>query len=251
VRIVGTLSDIAGRKRAEKELAGVVEELGRSNRDLLQFASVASHDLQEPLRMVGSFAQLLEQRYHDQLDEKGKKYFAYIVDGAVRMQQLVNDLLNYSRIGTCVNSLELADSNAILGKAIINLTVLIEESRAIITDGGLPMILADAPQLVQVFQNLLSNAIKFRGANTPRIHVSAREEVQVWVFCIRDNGIGIDRQFAERIFVIFQRLHTRQEFSGTGIGLAVCKRIVERHGGRIWLESEPGKGSAFYFTVPK
>ena len=245
------LTDITDRKRAEDKLRGVLAELERSNKDLEQFASIASHDLQEPLRMVASYTQLLAERYEGQLDEKAKKYIAYAVDGAIRMQRLVNDLLAYSRIGTRGNPIEPTDSHSILGEAIRNLAAAIEESKAIVTNEELPMVRADASQLVQVFQNLLANAIKFRGENFPRVHVSVRDEGREWVFSVRDNGIGIDRQYAERIFLIFQRLHTRQEYPGTGIGLAVCKRIVERHGGKIWFESEPGKGSTFFFTVPK
>ena len=243
--------DITERKRAEDKLRGVLAELERSNKDLEQFASIASHDLQEPLRMVASYTQLLAERYEGQLDEKAKKYIAYVVDGAVRLQRLVNDLLAYSRVGTRGNPIETTDAHALLGEAIRNLATTIEESKAIVTNEDLPMVRADAPQLGQVFQNLLANAIKFRGEDFPRVHVSARDEGREWVFSVRDNGIGIDRQYAERIFVIFQRLHTRQEYPGTGIGLAVCKRIVERHGGKIWFESEPGKGSTFFFTVPK
>ncbi|MEI7590643.1 MAG: PAS domain S-box protein, partial [Deltaproteobacteria bacterium] len=249
--ILLAIEDITERKRAEDKLHGVLTELERSNKDLEQFASIASHDLQEPLRMVASYTQLLAERYENQLDEKAKKYIAYAVEGAIRMQRLVNDLLVYSRVSTRGNPLETTDSHSILGEAIRNLAAAIEESKAIVTNEELPMVRADASQIEQVFQNLLANAIKFRGENSPHIHVSVRDEGREWVFSVRDNGIGIERQYADRIFVIFQRLHTRQEYPGTGIGLAVCKRIVERHGGRIWFESVPGKGSTFFFTVPK
>jgi PAS domain S-box-containing protein len=249
--ILLAIEDITERKRAEDKLRGVQTELERSNTDLEQFASIASHDLQEPLRMVASYTQLLAERYEGQLDEKAKKYIAYAVEGAIRMQRLVNDLLTYSRVSTRGNPLETTDSHSILGQAISNLAAMIEESKAIVTNEELPMVRADASQLVQVFQNLLANAIKFQGENFPHVHVSVRDEGREWVFSVRDNGIGIERQYADRIFVIFQRLHTRQEYPGTGIGLAVCKRIVERHGGKIWFESEPGKGSTFFFTVPK
>jgi light-regulated signal transduction histidine kinase (bacteriophytochrome) len=245
------IQDITERKRAEDRLRDVLAELERSNKELEQFASIASHDLQEPLRMVASYTQLLAERYEGQLDEKAQKYIAYAVDGAIRMQRLVNDLLAYSRISTRGNPLETTDSHSILGEAIRNLAATIEESKAIITNEELPMVRADASQFVQLFQNLLANAIKFRGKNFPRVHVSARDEGREWIFSVRDNGIGIDRQYADRIFVIFQRLHTQQEYSGTGIGLAVCKRIAERHGGKIWFDSEPGKGSTFFFTLPK
>jgi light-regulated signal transduction histidine kinase (bacteriophytochrome) len=230
----------------------VMADLERSNKDLQQFASIASHDLQEPLRMVASYTQLLADHYGGQLDKKAKEYIAYAVDGAIRMQRLVNDLLTYSRIATRGNPIETTDSHSILGEAIRNLATLIEESKTIVTNEELPLVRGDASQLVQLFQNLLANAIKFRGADFPRVHVSVRDDGSEWVFSVRDNGIGIDRQYADRIFVIFQRLHTRQEYPGTGIGLAVCKRIVERHGGKIWLESEPGqRGSTFFFTIPK
>ena len=243
--------EITERKRVEETLKKAMADTERSNKDLEQFASIASHDLQEPLRMVASYTQLLAERYEGQLDEKAGKYIAYAVEGAIRMQRLVNDLLTYSRVSTRGNPLETTDSHSILGQAISNLAAMIEESKAIVTNEELPMVRADVSQLVQVFQNLLANAIKFRGGDFPHVHVSVRDEGREWVFSVRDNGIGIDRQYAERIFVIFQRLHTRQEYPGTGIGLAVCKRIVERHGGKIWVESEPGKGSTFFFTVPK
>jgi len=243
--------EITERKRVEETLKKAMADLERSNKDLEQFASIASHDLQEPLRMVASYTQLLAERYEGQLDEKARKYIAYAVEGASRMQRLVNDLLTYSRVSTRGNPIETTDSHSILGEAIRNLAAVIEESKTIVTTEDLPMVRADASQLVQVFQNLLANAIKFRSENSPLIQVTARDEGREWVFSVRDNGIGIDQQYAERVFVIFQRLHTRQEYPGTGIGLAVCKRIVERHGGKIWFESEPGKGSTFFFTVPK
>jgi light-regulated signal transduction histidine kinase (bacteriophytochrome) len=226
-------------------------DLERSNKDLEQFAYVASHDLQEPLRMVSSYTQLLAQRYEGQLDEKAKKYIDYAVDGAVRMQRLINDLLTYSRVSTRGKPLEPIDASSVLGETIGNLYAAIQESRAIVTNDDLPTVRADAGQLLQVFQNLIANAIKFHGTDSPRIHVSARDAGHEWIFSVRDNGIGIDPQYKESLFVIFRRLHTRQEYPGTGIGLAVCKRIVERHGGRIWFESEPGKGTTFFFTAPK
>jgi light-regulated signal transduction histidine kinase (bacteriophytochrome) len=248
--ILLAIEDITERKRAEEKLR-VLAELERSNKDLEQFASIASHDLREPLRMVANYTQLLAEHYEGQLDEKAKKYIAYVVEGAIRMQRLVNDLMTYSRVSTHGNPIKTVDSHFILGEAIVNLAAMIEESKAIITNEELPMVRADASQLMQMFLNLLANAIKFRGENFPHIHVSARDEEREWVFSVRDNGIGIERRYADRVFVIFQRLHTRQEYPGTGIGLAVCKRIAERHGGKIWLESEPGKGSTFFFTVPK
>ncbi|MEW6333824.1 MAG: ATP-binding protein [Thermodesulfobacteriota bacterium] len=243
--------DITERRRAEQELKRAVTDLERSNRDLEQFAYVASHDLQEPLRMVSSYTELLARHYEGRLDEKARKFIDYARDGAVRMQALINDLLMYSRIGTRGRPPEAVDTHALLGEAHRNLAAQIEENRAIITNDGLPTVRADASQLVQVFQNLISNAIKYQGEGAPHIHVAAREDGQEWVFSVRDNGIGIEKQYAERVFVIFQRLHTRQEYPGTGIGLALCKRIVERHGGRIWFASEPGSGTTFFFTIPK
>jgi PAS domain S-box-containing protein len=249
--ILLAIEDITERKQVETRLMGVMADLERSNKDLEQFAYVASHDLQEPLRMVSSYTQLLAQHYEGRLDEKAKKFMDYAVDGAFRMQRLINDLLTYSRVGTRGKPLEATDTHALLGEAIINLAALIEEKRAIITNDDLPTVRADTSQLTQVFQNLISNAIKFQEEHVPHIHVSAQDKGREWVFSIRDNGIGIERRYADRVFVIFQRLHTRQEYPGTGIGLALCKRIVERHGGRIWFESEPGNGSTFFFTMPK
>ncbi|MBK5275166.1 MAG: PAS domain S-box protein [Desulfuromonadales bacterium] len=248
---VKVVRDITERNMAEEALSRYTAELERSNAELQQFAYVASHDLQEPLRMVSSYTQLLAQRYEGQLDDKARKYIDYAVDGAVRMQRLINDLLLYSRINTQGQVQELIDSHAVLGDALRDLSAAITESRAIITNDDLPTIRADATQLSQLFQNLIGNAIKFRGADLPRIHVSVLDLGSEWRISVNDNGIGIDQQYAGKVFVIFQRLHTRLEYPGTGIGLAVCKRIVERHGGRIWFESELGKGSTFYFTFPK
>jgi PAS domain S-box-containing protein len=253
-RVTGVLStarDITDLRRAEEAKDRAGEELKRSNKELEQFAYVASHDLQEPLRMVSSYVQLLAQRYEGQLDDKAQKYIAYAVDGALRMQQLIEDLLVYSRAGARGGALESVDSGSALAAAIQNLTKTIEESGAVITHDELPVVRANAPQLTQVFQNLLSNAIKFHGERPPRVHVSAEDKGREWVFSVKDHGIGIDPQYKDRVFVIFQRLHTRQEYPGTGIGLAVCQRIVERHGGRVWFESEPGMGSTFYFSVPE
>jgi PAS domain S-box-containing protein len=249
--ILLAIEDITERKQVETRLMGAMADLERSNKDLEQFAYVASHDLQEPLRMVASYTQLLAQHYEGRLDEKAKKFMDYAVDGAVRMQRLINDLLTYSRITTQGMPLETTDTHALLGEAIRNLAALIEEKRAIITNDDLPTVMADPSQLMQVFQNLLANAIRFQGETVPHIHVSALDKGREWIFAVRDNGIGIERQYADRVFVIFQRLHTRQEYPGTGIGLAVCKRIVERHGGRIWFASEPGQGSTFFFTITK
>jgi PAS domain S-box-containing protein len=251
IGIASTERDITARKRAEAQLQRTLADLECSNNDLQQFASVASHDLQEPLRMISSYTQLLAQRFDGQLDDKAKKYINYVVDGAIRMKSLIDDLLAYSRVDTQDEPQEQTDSRSALDEAIRNLAAMIEEYRPIITNDDLPTVRADALQLALVFQNLIANAIKFRGDDPPRVHVSAEDHQGEWVFSVRDNGIGIEPQHSERVFVIFQRLHTREEYPGTGIGLAVCKRIVERHGGKIWFESELGSGATFFFTLPK
>lgn len=250
--------DITKQKKIEKELklkneelVKMTEELIRSNRDLEQFAYVASHDLQEPLRAVSSFSQLLSKRYDDELDSDAQEFIGFIVDGSRRMQQLINDLLSFSRVSTRGKPLEPTDTNSILGQAIVNLSTMIEENRAIITNDELPTVMADGSQLTQVFQNLIGNAIKFRKNDFPHIHLSAHEKDGSWEFSIKDNGIGIEPEYFEKIFVIFQRLHGKDEYSGTGIGLAICKKIIERHGGDIWVKSDTKNGSTFYFTIPK
>ncbi|QIZ69792.1 PAS domain S-box protein [Oxynema aestuarii] len=250
VGLVGVHTDIGDRKRIQEELAHHAAELARSNAELEQFAYIASHDLQEPLRIVSSYTKLLAKRYGDRLDAKAEKYINYITDGSARMQQLIEDLLDYSRVGTRGQEFEPIESEEILQQAIANLHVSIHKNHAAITHDPLPAIVGDAKQLARLLQNLISNAIKYRGERSPAVHVSARRQDRTWVFSIRDNGIGIDPKHHDRIFTIFQRLHTREEYPGTGIGLAICKKIVERHGGRIWVESEPGEGSIFYFTLP-
>ena len=242
--------EISSRERTERELAALIDELRRSNAELEQFAYVASHDLQEPLRMVSSYTQLLARRYQGRLDEDADEFIGFAVDGANRMQRLINDLLQYSRVGTRGRDLAPTETGAILDAACANLRVLLEESDAKVTSDELPIVMGDPVQLAQLFQNLIGNAVKFnKEGEPPRIHVGAERRDGDWLFSVRDNGIGIEPEYRERIFVIFQRLHARTEYSGTGIGLAVCKKIVERHGGRIWVDSVPGEGSTFYFTL--
>lgn len=244
------LGQLVERKRAEEELARRAEELARSNAELQVFAYVASHDLQEPLRMVASYTQLLARRYKGKLGTDADEYIGFAVDGAMRMQTLIQDLLSYSRVTTKGQSLELTHTEAVCRTAIQNLQTSIRESDASVNVGPLPDVLADAAQLTQLFQNLIGNAIKYHNGRRPEIQVAARPNGSEWVFSIRDNGIGIESQYFERIFQMFQRLHTRDEYTGTGIGLAICRKIVERHGGRIWVESQPGEGSTFLFTIP-
>jgi signal transduction histidine kinase len=232
------------------ELQESARDLARSNRDLQQFAYVASHDLQEPLRMVVNFTQLLAKRYQDKLDKDAHDFIEYAVDGATRMQTLISDLLNYSRVGMQGKPFKLTNCEAILEQVLVNLKFAIVDSGAVITHDSLPMIMGDDTHLSQLFQNLLGNAIKFRGENSPRVHVSSERNGNDWKISVQDNGIGISPEHRERIFLIFQRLHTKAEYPGTGIGLAVCKKIVERHGGRIWIESPTEGGSIFSFTIP-
>ena len=236
---------------AKQALQHKSDELGRSNAELEQFAYVASHDLQEPLRMVASYTQLLARRYQGKLDSEADEFIGFAVDGARRMQTLIRDLLSYSRVMTQGRLLEPVDTKLTFDTALGNLQKSIEDSGAIVSVGALPTVHADATQLTQLFQNLIGNALKYRNERAPRIRVDAKPVDKTWVFSVQDNGIGIEPQYFERIFQMFQRLHTREEYSGTGIGLAICRRIVERHGGRIWVESEPGLGSTFLFAIPR
>ena len=253
--VVASFIDVTELKKSTELLAQRAEQLERSNRDLQDFAYVASHDLQEPLRMVSSYVQLLERRYAEKLDDDAVEFIGYAVDGAKRMQTLINDLLAYSRVSTTGNAFTPVDLEKVLAKALSNLKLRIEEQGAIITHDPLPTLPGDATQLLQVFQNLVGNALKFC-AETPRIHVSvqdlsAQDKDELWQLDVRDNGIGIDAANLERVFTIFQRLHTRDLYAGTGIGLAVCRRIAERHGGQVWATSQPGEGSTFHVTLAK
>ena len=248
--VVTIAKDITERKRIEEELGRQTQELHRSNKELEQFAYVASHDLREPIRKVSSFTQLLAQRYQGRLDASADKFIGYIVDGASRMEKLIDDLLTYSRVGRRDILMEETDLSTIMSRVVIDLEKAIKETHAQVTFDPLPTVMANPTQMGQLLQNLVANAIKFHGAAPPQVHLSAQPQGNEWRLTVRDNGIGIEPQYAERIFVMFQRLHSRQEYPGTGIGLAVCKKIVERHGGRIWVESELGKGAAFHFTLP-
>lgn len=239
-----------GLVEARQALERSVAELARSNAELQQFAFVASHDLQEPLRMVASYTQLLAKRYKGKLDADADEFIGYAVDGANRMRQLIQDLLAYSRVNAEEESFEPTSVEAIVDAALRNVQGAIEESQAMVTRDPLSTVRGNEKQLLQLFQNLLSNALKFRGEQSPCVHVSAKRHDHEWLFSVRDNGIGIDPQYADRIFIVFQRLHTIAEYPGTGIGLAICKKIVERHGGRMWVESQLGKGATFYFTIP-
>jgi signal transduction histidine kinase len=242
--------DIIKRQSAEIELAKRAEKLANSNAELRQFAYVTSHDLKEPLRVISSYLQLLRRRYQTKLDQKALEYIAIAVDGANRMHRLIDDILDLSRVGACDFEFEAVDFRQVVQQVVTNLEVMIAESGVKISWDDLPEVYADFSQLIRLLQNLVGNAIKFRSRTAPEIRIEARRVAEAWRFAVRDNGIGIASTDLERIFLIFQRLHTRFEYSGTGIGLAICKKIVERHGGVIWAESELGKGAIFYFTIP-
>jgi PAS domain S-box-containing protein len=243
--------DVTDRKLAEEERERALANLTRSNAELEQFAYVASHDLQEPLRMISSYVQLLARRYRGQLDRDADDFIEFAVDGARRMQRMINDLLAFSRVETRGGPFERTELEEVLAAAMSNLQVAIEESGAVVTHDPLPAVYGDEGQLVQLVQNLLANAVKFRGKSAPAICVSATDSGVEWILAVRDNGIGIEPEYHERVFVIFQRLHGKGQYPGTGIGLAICKKIVERHGGRIWVEPVPGGGTTVYFSIPK
>ena len=244
------MRDITARKLDEEKLKKTLLNLERSNAELVQFAYIASHDLQEPLRMVSSFVQLLARRYAGKFDADADEFIRNAVDGTTRMQEMINALLEFSRVGSNVKPFVSVDYSVVFDQTVNNMKVAIEESGALITHDKLPTVIADELQMVQLLQNLIGNSIKFTNNGPPRIHVSAAKQDSEWVFSVHDNGIGIEPEYFERIFTIFQRLHSKAEYSGSGIGLSICKKIIERHGGRIWIESQTGKGSTFYFSLP-
>jgi PAS domain S-box-containing protein len=251
ILVTAAIRDITTRKAAEANLMQKVAELNRSNEELGQFAYMASHDLQEPLRMVASYTQLLSKRYKGKLDSDADEFIAFAVDGAGRMQRLIQDLLAYSRVGTQGSNLLDISSEDALQQALLNLRGAIEDSGALVTHDPLPTVMADEMQLVQLFQNLVGNAIKYQGPGVPKVHIAAKSSGKKWTFSVQDNGLGIEPQYFERIFGMFQRLHKREAFAGTGIGLAICKKIVEQHGGSISVESQPGQGSTFRFALAR
>ncbi|MDM8549041.1 MASE3 domain-containing protein [Desulfobacterales bacterium HSG2] len=250
IGMICTVEDVTQAEYAKKALERQTKELERSNRDLEQFAYAVSHDLTEPLRMVSSYVQLLERRYKGKLDSDADDFIGFATGGAARMHTLINEMLAFSRVGTRGKPFGPVEAEHILEQTLTDLSVSIRESGAVVTHDALPRVIADASQLARVFQNLIANAVKFRGEEPPRIHITAEKNDGEWVFSFKDNGIGIAPKYSDRIFVIFQRLHTRDEYPGTGMGLAICKRIVERHGGRLWVESREGAGSLFCFTIP-
>ena len=251
---LGTLASAFNNMGEELEnekdrVLGINGDLMRSNTDLEQFAYVSSHDLQEPLRMISGYVDLIKRKYKGALDSDMDKYIEFIVGGVNRMQLLIDDLLKYSRVSTLASPLVLINCENILEDSLLNLKISINESGAVVTHDPLPTVMADGSQLTQVFQNLISNAIKFKGSEPPRIHIGVEKKEEMWVFSVADNGIGIAPEFFDRIFVVFNRLHSSEKYSGTGIGLSICKKIVERYGGKIWVDSKIGRGSKFYFTI--
>jgi PAS domain S-box-containing protein len=244
------VSDISAIKEAEERLREKMEELSRSNKDLELFSYSVSHDLQEPLRTVSNFAQLLAKRYKGKLDQDADEFIGFVTDGTQRMQRMINDMLAFSRVGTKGKPFEPTDLDKVIEEVLQNLRGAIDDSKAVVTHDPLPTVKADWSQVSLLFQNLIGNAIKFRGKESPKIQVTCESKEKEFVLTVKDNGIGIEPKDFGRLFVIFQRLHSATEYPGTGMGLAICKRIVERHGGKIWVESEPGKGTAFHFTLP-
>jgi PAS domain S-box-containing protein len=249
--VTAIVRDTTDRKTAEEQLKATAADLARSNAELEQFAYVASHDLQEPLRMVASYTQLLALRYKGRLDQDADEFVDFAVDGARRMQDLINDLLTYSRVGTRALLPESVDAGKLVDQVVADLAAALEDNGGRVVHAELPVVHGDPTQLRQLFQNLIANAVKFHGERTPEVSVTAMSNGRVWTFAVRDNGIGIEPQYLDRIFVLFQRLHTRADYPGTGIGLAICKKIVERHRGKMWVESEHGLGTTFYFTLPR
>ena len=250
-RLLASMENMAhSLKNAQENLEKKVEELARSNADLQQFAYVASHDLQEPLRTIASFSQLLAERYQGKLDSDADEFIAFIVAAANEMRTLIDDLLTFSRISTHAKPMEIVGGEALIHTILSRLQTVIQNENAVITCGKMPNFHADKGQMIQLFQNLISNAIKFHGKEPPQVHIQASRQQDTWVFSVKDNGIGIDAKYGKRIFEVFQRLHTKEAFSGTGIGLAVCKKIVERHGGKLTVISKPGKGATFFVSIP-
>ena len=248
---VGSIStDISKRKLLEEQMKTTMDELRRSNEELERFAYVSSHDLQEPLRMITLYSQLLEKRYKNRLDEDADDFIEYIVENAKRMKYLIDDLLEYSRVTSKAKEFKNIDLEKVLEKILSNLSMFIVENNVNVTHDPLPTIFADKNQMMQVLENLITNAIKFRSKKSPKIDVSAQRDEKEWIFAVKDNGIGINPKHQEQIFEVFKRLHTREQYAGTGIGLSIAQKIIERHNGRMWVESELGKGSTFYFTIP-
>ncbi|MGB9200437.1 sensor histidine kinase, partial [Methanobacterium sp.] len=249
--VLSSVRDISERKHNEKELKETMDRLIRSNKELERFAYVSSHDLQEPLRMVTLFSQLLEKRYKDKLDKDANEFIEYIVEGSQRMKQLIDDLLEYSRVDSQAKEFENVNLENVLDNVLTNLSISIVEYNVTISHDPLPVVNGDKNQLMQVFQNLVINAIKFHGQNTPEINIHVQKKENEWIFAVEDNGIGIDVKHQKQIFEVFKRLqHNRDEYPGSGIGLSITQKIIIHHGGRIWVESELGKGSTFYFTIP-
>ncbi|MDD3984939.1 MAG: ATP-binding protein [Methanobacterium sp.] len=248
--ILASIHDISKRKQRDEKLKRTVDELKRSNKELKRFAYVSSHDLQEPLRMVTLYSQLLEKRYKNSLDNDANDFINYIVENAKRMKQLIEDLLEYSKVTNDAKKFGNVDLEKVVDIVISNLSIPITGNNVNITRKNLPTIFADENQMLQVFQNLITNAIKFKGKKHSEIHISAKKEEGKWIFAIKDNGIGIKPDYVDQIFEVFKRLHTKEEYPGTGIGLSIVQKIINHHGGRIWVESEPGHESTFYFTIP-